>query len=193
MQNATPCPLPPTARAVVFTAAGAPLELRELPLRPPRGAEILVRVTCCTICGSDLHTYTGRRREATPTILGHEITGRVAQFGPQALQTGFVRAALERGRPHHLDHRRQLRRMLLLHPRTAAEMRTTFQVRTSATRRRSPVERRAGGLLSARAGHRHRPPARRAFRRVGGPGQLCRRDRGRRACARRAIAAIEWC
>jgi len=89
--------LPSQARAVVFTAAGAPLELRELPLRAPRGGEILVRVTCCTICGSDLHTYSGRRCEATPSILGHEITGRVARLGPLALRQDLLGQTLSEG------------------------------------------------------------------------------------------------
>jgi alcohol dehydrogenase len=45
---------------------------------------ILVEVVACTLCGSDLHTLHGRRSVATPTILGHEILGRVVEFGPFA-------------------------------------------------------------------------------------------------------------
>lgn len=37
-----------------------------------------------TLCRSDLHTYAGRRSEKTPTILGHEIVGRIAAMGPEA-------------------------------------------------------------------------------------------------------------
>ena len=50
----------------------------------PRGAELLVRITCCTLCRSDLHTHAGRRTEPTPTVLGHEIVGRIEAFGPEA-------------------------------------------------------------------------------------------------------------
>jgi alcohol dehydrogenase len=71
-------------RAVVFTGAGRPLELTRFPTPQPRGAELLVRVTCCTLCRSDLHTHAGRRTEPTPTVLGHEIVGRVEAFGPEA-------------------------------------------------------------------------------------------------------------
>lgn len=39
--------------------------------------EILVKVNLCTLCQSDLHTFTGLRQEATPTILGHEIVGTI--------------------------------------------------------------------------------------------------------------------
>jgi len=39
--------------------------------------EVLVEVLLCTICGSDLHTYHGRRCAPSPSILGHEIVGRL--------------------------------------------------------------------------------------------------------------------
>lgn len=47
----------------------------------PRPGELLVEVTCCTLCGSDLHTYQGKRSAPLPTILGHEIVGRVLEAG----------------------------------------------------------------------------------------------------------------
>lgn len=71
-------------RAAVFTSAGAPLDLVEFPMPQLRGREILVRVACCTLCRSDLHTHAGRRLEATPTVLGHEIVGAIEAFGPDA-------------------------------------------------------------------------------------------------------------
>jgi len=71
-------------RAVVFTGAGEPLKMLRYPKPEPRGAEILVRVVCCTLCRSDLHTHAGRRTEPTPTVLGHEIVGRIEAFGPEA-------------------------------------------------------------------------------------------------------------
>jgi alcohol dehydrogenase len=54
------------------------------PRPEPRGAEVLVRITCCTLCRSDLLTFTGRRNEPTPTILGYEMVGQIEAFGPQA-------------------------------------------------------------------------------------------------------------
>lgn len=70
------------ARVALFDGPGRPFRLVDLPLRALRDAEILVRVNCCTICGSDLHTVAGRRSEPTPCILGHEIVGRIERFGP---------------------------------------------------------------------------------------------------------------
>jgi alcohol dehydrogenase len=72
------------ARSVIFTGPGRPFEVVRFPTPEPRGAEVLVRVTCCTLCRSDLHTHAGRRTEATPTVLGHEIVGRIEAFGPDA-------------------------------------------------------------------------------------------------------------
>ncbi len=71
-------------RAVVFTGAGKALEMVRSAVPEPRGAEVLVRVTCCTLCRSDLHTHAGRRVEPTPSVLGHEIVGRIEAFGPRA-------------------------------------------------------------------------------------------------------------
>ncbi|CAB1080515.1 Threonine dehydrogenase and related Zn-dependent dehydrogenases [Olavius algarvensis Delta 1 endosymbiont] len=69
------------ARAAVMTAAGKDLELKEYPLPRVEQGCILVEVTCCTICGSDVHSWMGRRTAPTPIILGHEIVGRIAALG----------------------------------------------------------------------------------------------------------------
>jgi putative phosphonate catabolism associated alcohol dehydrogenase len=72
------------ARAVVFAGPGVRLREEEFETRQPRGREVLVRVLCCTLCGSDLHTWSGRRPTPLPTILGHEILGRIEALGPDA-------------------------------------------------------------------------------------------------------------
>ncbi|MGB0774490.1 MAG: alcohol dehydrogenase catalytic domain-containing protein [Akkermansiaceae bacterium] len=46
--------------------------------------EVLVRLTMATICGSDLHTYEGRRDCPTPAVLGHEGVGVVETVGEGA-------------------------------------------------------------------------------------------------------------
>ena len=75
-------PLPPTARAAVFHAVGQPLRLDTFPLPELRGSEALARITCATICGSDLHSYQGRRACPVPSVLGHEMVARLAAVGP---------------------------------------------------------------------------------------------------------------
>src|SRR5262245_9443965 len=71
----------------VFHAPGRPMELTTFTAPEPRAGELLVRVACCTLCRSDLHTHAGRRVEPTPTVLGHEIVGRVETFGPGTPRT----------------------------------------------------------------------------------------------------------
>ncbi len=73
-------------RAVVFHGPGRPLELARLPAQEPRAGELLVRISACTLCRSDLHTHSGRRTEPTPIVLGHEIVGRIEAFGPAAVR-----------------------------------------------------------------------------------------------------------
>lgn len=73
-----------TARAMVFHEPGRALELRPFALPRLGEGEVLVRVSCCTLCGSDVHSFEGRRSTPCPTVLGHEILGRVAAMGPGA-------------------------------------------------------------------------------------------------------------
>ena len=70
------------ALAAVFSGHGEPFRLEEFPVPLPGRGEVLVDVSCSTICGSDLHTWHGRRQEPVPCVLGHEIVGRIVAFGP---------------------------------------------------------------------------------------------------------------
>ena len=69
------------AKAAVMTAAGRDLEIRTYPLPGVGQGCILVKITCCTICGSDVHSWKGRRTAPTPIILGHEIVGKIVALG----------------------------------------------------------------------------------------------------------------
>lgn len=73
--------VPDDGRAAVMTQAKAPLRLIRYPLPELEPGAVLVKVTCCTVCGSDLHTWLGRRPAQTPMILGHEIVGRIVALG----------------------------------------------------------------------------------------------------------------
>lgn len=67
--------IPGTVTAGIFHAVGRPIELRKVELPALSAHQVLVRITCCTICGSDLHTFSGTRSSPTPSVLGHEIVG----------------------------------------------------------------------------------------------------------------------
>ncbi len=78
------------SKAAVFYKVGSPVEIRDfnLPEKLEKGSAIC-RVRFNTICGSDLHTTTGRRVEPTPLILGHEIVGEIVQLDDNLEFDGF--------------------------------------------------------------------------------------------------------
>jgi alcohol dehydrogenase len=76
-----------TSLAAVFSGDAGRIELRQISTPVPHRGEILVRVESCTLCGSDLHSFEGRRKVPVPTILGHEIVGRIEAFGSDATQS----------------------------------------------------------------------------------------------------------
>ena len=60
-----------------FHGAGTPFEVCKVPVTA-NPDNTLVRVSLATICGSDLHTISGRRGADTPCVLGHEAVGTIA-------------------------------------------------------------------------------------------------------------------
>jgi alcohol dehydrogenase len=79
-----------------LVAYGQPLRETTAERPVPRGSEVLVRVTCCGVCHSDLHLQDGyfalggdRRLDITkdralPFTLGHEIAGVIEAAGENA-------------------------------------------------------------------------------------------------------------
>ena len=66
------------ASIALFHGAGQPFELCKRSITAPNVDEVLVQVSLATVCGSDLHTFAGRRTAPTPCVLGHEAVGRIA-------------------------------------------------------------------------------------------------------------------
>lgn len=73
-------------QAAFFDAPGSPLRLESVETPIPVEGEVLVRVEHATVCGSDVHTFLGRREEPTPTVLGHEAIGTVEAVGSEPPQ-----------------------------------------------------------------------------------------------------------
>ena len=86
-----------TSRVAIFDSPGRPFRLESVDVPAPSPGEYLVRIECTTLCRSDLYTYTGKRTEKTPTILGHEIVGRIEAIGPGTPATDCRGAALRPG------------------------------------------------------------------------------------------------
>ena len=72
-----------TAQAAVFRGPVQPLVLERFPFPALTGGDALARIRCATICGSDLHSFHGRRPAPAPSVLGHEMVGEVVETGPQ--------------------------------------------------------------------------------------------------------------
>ena len=78
---------PRVTMAAVWTGSG--VDVRTVPIPALGAGEVLVRVRLATVCGSDLHTVTGRRPAACPSVLGHEAVGDVVATGSGAdIQVG---------------------------------------------------------------------------------------------------------
>jgi propanol-preferring alcohol dehydrogenase len=62
----------------------SPLELTDVPTPKPGDGEILVKVTACGVCHTELDEIEGRLSLGLPVIPGHEIIGRVDTLGKEA-------------------------------------------------------------------------------------------------------------
>jgi alcohol dehydrogenase, propanol-preferring len=72
-------------RAMVLDRAGEPLVERELPNPEPGEGQVLLEVSACGVCRTDLHIYDGELTEPKlPLVLGHQIVGHVIGIGEGA-------------------------------------------------------------------------------------------------------------
>src|ERR1700693_3623626 len=84
-------------RAWAVVKNGLPLQDIELPTPEPQGTQVLLQVTHCGVCHSDLHIWEGYynlgqgkrlslvdRGVVLPLAMGHEVVGRVIKLGPAA-------------------------------------------------------------------------------------------------------------
>ncbi len=68
--------------AMMLDAPGQPLEYRQCPRPEPGPGQVLVEVSACAVCRTDLHVVDGDLTEPKrPIIPGHEIIGRVVECG----------------------------------------------------------------------------------------------------------------
>ncbi|AVT79252.1 zinc-dependent alcohol dehydrogenase family protein [Rhodopseudomonas palustris] len=68
--------------AMVLTAPGTPLQWQSRDTPQPGDGEVLVTVSACGVCRTDLHVVDGELPNIRyPIIPGHEIVGRVAAVG----------------------------------------------------------------------------------------------------------------
>jgi putative phosphonate catabolism associated alcohol dehydrogenase len=75
-----------TGRVAVFSKPNTPMEIREYKVPNPEPGAVIIKVSLCNICGSDLHAWNGGFDLSSaggklPTVLGHEMVGKVHSLG----------------------------------------------------------------------------------------------------------------
>jgi propanol-preferring alcohol dehydrogenase len=74
-------------RAMVLDAWGRPLQSTAVADPAPGPDQVLIQVSACAVCRTDLHVMDGELTEPKlPLILGHEIVGRVTSLGTNVIR-----------------------------------------------------------------------------------------------------------
>ena len=100
-------------KAMVMQAVGEPLSLHRVSRPKATPGELLVRVSACAVCRTDLHIADGDLKDPKlPLILGHEIVGVVEEAGPDTLhpvgsRVGIPWLGSTCGRCHYCRHERE--------------------------------------------------------------------------------------
>lgn len=73
-------------KAIAYKGSGNTPQLTERPIPVPAADELVLRVSACGICGSDLHAIKASDREVyrRDVIMGHEFCGTVSDIGSGA-------------------------------------------------------------------------------------------------------------
>lgn len=72
-------------RIVDLSAETNPLELIDIPIKDPSAKEILIKVSCCGVCHTELDEIEGRTPPSSlPRVPGHQVVGVVEKCGIDA-------------------------------------------------------------------------------------------------------------
>ena len=88
MSTETPA-IPDTMRAAVLRDYDKGLEVETIRTPRPKAGEVLIKVTACGLCHSDLHVIGGAIAFPLPAVLGHEVAGIIVELGPGTEHTGL--------------------------------------------------------------------------------------------------------
>lgn len=70
-------------RAMLLETTGEPLQLRDIPLPEPAQGQVLIRISACGVCRTDLHIIDDELKDPKlPLVPGHQIVGEVNELGP---------------------------------------------------------------------------------------------------------------
>lgn len=88
MSTETPV-IPDTMRAAVLRDYDKGLQVETIRTPRPKAGEVLIKVTACGLCHSDLHVIGGAIAFPLPAVLGHEVAGAIVELGPGTEHTGL--------------------------------------------------------------------------------------------------------
>jgi len=72
----------PSMKAMVLEKQGKGLQLQEIPVPEPDKKQVLIEVSVCGVCRTDLHVVDGDLKEPElPLVPGHQIVGKIAGLG----------------------------------------------------------------------------------------------------------------
>lgn len=74
--------IPETMKAAVLRDYQKGLEVEQIKTPHPKMGEVLVKVSACGMCHSDLHVISGAIAFPLPCVLGHEVAGEIVEVGP---------------------------------------------------------------------------------------------------------------
>lgn len=69
-----------------LTATGRKLEFASSALREPAGQDLLIQISACGVCRTDVHVVDGDIEARLPIVPGHEIVGRVIATGAKVTE-----------------------------------------------------------------------------------------------------------
>lgn len=78
--------IPTTMRAAVLRDPAKGLVIETIKTPQPHDQEVLIKVSACGMCHSDLHVIGGKITFPLPAVLGHEVTGEIVALGPNTQQ-----------------------------------------------------------------------------------------------------------
>lgn len=76
-----PNTIPETMKAAVLRSYETGLQIETVRTPHPKAGEVLLKVSACGLCHSDLHVIDGAIKFPLPCVLGHEVAGQIVEVG----------------------------------------------------------------------------------------------------------------
>ncbi len=82
-------------QGVVARSKGAPVTLETIVIPQPGPHDVVVNISACGVCHTDLHYREGGISDDFPFLLGHEASGVVEEVGASVTEGGLDREGVD--------------------------------------------------------------------------------------------------